>query len=243
MIKEIITDPDKLFDRCDEVDVRKQGNEIRQIVLDLKETIRATPNCTGLAANQIGYDKRIFVINFNNDLRSFINPIITNVKGLTIAKEGCVSIPGKTFIRPRHPEIDVVYQTPLGQTEQRKFFGLAANVFQHELDHLDGLLISDVGLEIGEDFEQASEEDKAAVIKMYMESLDLKQKDVDKEIEETPELKEMSDAVKFLKGVQTGEVKLGESVTVTKQEWEEKQKEIEKLNGKQTTHADPQGDQ
>ena len=157
MIKEILTVENeenikKLSIRCDEIDTKKQNAEMRQIILDLKHTLAEHKDGCGLAASQIGYDKRIFVINFNGDIRTFINPVIADAKGLTLNRESCLSIPGKTFIRPRHTEIMVMYQTPLGKTESRKMFGMAACVFQHELDHLDGLILSDVGLEIGEDF-------------------------------------------------------------------------------------------
>ena len=158
-------------------------------------------------------DKRIFVINFNGDLRSFINPIISEAKGLTINREGCLSIPGKEFLRPRNTEITVLYQTPLGKVESRKLFGLAAMVFQHELDHLDGLTLEDIGLEVDENFDKASDDEKAEVIKAYMDSLDIKQKDIAKEIEENPELKKQNDAIKFMERLAKGEIELGEPVT------------------------------
>ena len=191
---------------------------MREIILELKDTLRNTPNAVGLAAPQIGYNKRIFVINFSGDLRSFINPIITQVKGLTLSREGCLSIPGKEYIRPRHNDISVIYQTPLGKAESRRLIGKAAEVFQHELDHLDGLLLSDVGLEIDENFDKATEDERAEVIKAYMESLDLKQKEVEKRIEEDEELKKTSDAIDFMEKLQKGEVQLGESVSAKRDE-------------------------
>ena len=216
MIKEIEKDLEKLQVRCDELDTRKENAEMRQIIIDLKDTLRANENGCGLSANQIGYDKRIFVINFNGDLRSFINPIISEAKGLTINREGCLSIPDKEFLRPRNTEITVLYQTPLGKVESRKLFGLAAMVFQHELDHLDGLTLEDIGLEVDENFDKASDDEKAEVIKAYMDSLDIKQKDIAKEIEEDPELKKQNDAIKFMERLAKGEIELGEPVTKVK---------------------------
>jgi peptide deformylase len=52
-----------------------------------------------------------------------------------------------------------MYQKPAGAIETRQLVGLAAIVFQHEVDHLEGLLLSDVGLEIDSDFENATEEE------------------------------------------------------------------------------------
>lgn len=215
-MKEIITDVNLLSERCEEVDVRKENELVREITLELKNTLREHKDGVGLAASQIGYNKRIFVINFNGDYRTFVNPIITQVKGLTLSKEGCLSLPGKQYLRPRHNDIQVIYQTPLGKTESKKLVGLAAEVFQHEIDHLDGLLLSDVGMEIPENFDSLTDDEKTQLIKEYMESLDLKQKEMKEEIKEDKDLKQMSDAIDFMEGVATGKVQLGEKVTAKK---------------------------
>lgn len=215
-MKEIITDVNLLSERCEEVDVRKENELVREITLELKNTLREHKDGVGLAAPQIGYNKRIFVINFNGDYRTFVNPIITQVKGLTLSKEGCLSLPGKQYLRPRHNDIQVIYQTPLGKTESKKLVGLAAEVFQHEIDHLDGLLLSDVGMEIPENFDSLTDDEKTQLIKEYMESLDLKQKEMKEEIKEDKDLKQMSDAIDFMEGVATGKVQLGEKVTAKK---------------------------
>lgn len=206
-MSEIITDIERLNGSAEIVDIRKEGELMRKTILDLKDTIREH-NLSGLSAPQIGIDKRIIVINFNGDLRTFVNPIITDAKGLDLAKETCSSIPGKTFIRPRYNQVAIAYQTPLGKAESRKLLGLAAVVLQHELDHLDGILLPDIGLEIDENFDKASEEERQEVINAYLESLDIKTKEINKEIENNPELKQMSDAIDFMTKVATGEVKI-----------------------------------
>lgn len=219
-VKEIVTELEQLSERCNEVDVKKENESVRETVVELKQTLRAHKDGVGLAAPQIGKKQRIFVINFNGDIRAFINPIITQTKGMAINREGCLSLPGKQFLIPRFNQIEVMYQTPIGKSECRKLFGLAAYVFQHELDHLDGLTIADTGLEIGEDFDNATEEEKAEVISMYLESLDLKRKDLEKEIQEDPELKQTSDAIDFMTKVQKGEVQV-EFDKVDKEQQEE----------------------
>ena len=220
---DIIIDEKKLSERADEVDVRKDNKEVREIAIELKKVIREK-NLTSLAANQIGYDKRIFAINFSGDIRTFINPVITGVKGFELSKETCSSIPGKTFIRPRHNDITTIYMTPLGKIESKQFMGAAAKVFQHCIDHLDGLLLSDIGLEVDEDFDKATEEERLEVINMYLDSLDIKQKEINKEIEEDKDLKQLSDGIKFIEKVQKGEVQL-EKVPMSDSEI----KEIEEL--------------
>lgn len=207
-VKEIVTDLNELSFRSDEVDVKKDNESVRETIVELKETLRAHKDGVGLAAPQIGKKQRIFVINFNGDIKTFINPIITQVKGMALNREGCLSLPGKEYIIPRFNEINVMYQTPLAKIEERKFLGLAAYIFQHELDHLEGIILSDMGLEVDSEFDNATEEEKAQILHRHLESLDLKKKDLDKEIEENPELKKTKDAIDFMTKVQKGEVKV-----------------------------------
>ena len=230
---DIITDVEKLSVRADEVDVRKDNNTTREITVALKNTIREN-NLLSLSAPQIGYDKRIFVINFNGDLRTFINPMITNVKGFELSRETCTSIPDKTYIRPRHNDIQVIYQTPLGKIESKQFMGAAAKVFQHCIDHLDGLLLSDIGLEIDEMFDNATEEERMEVINMYLDSLDIKQKEVDKEIQEDNELKKIAEGIEFIEKVQKGEVQI-ERVPMTEEEIAELKKAQEEATQEDAT--------
>lgn len=223
---EIITDESLLCDRAEEIDTRKQNKEMRETIIELKAIVREK-NIKCLTAPQIGKPYRIMVINFDKSgPRTFINPIITNAEGLELSKETCNSLPGKKFIRPRNNKINVTYQTPLGKAESRTLVGLAAVVFQHGLDHLDGLLISDVGLEIDSDFENASEEDRMKIIDMYLESLDIKKKNLDKEIQEDEDLRKMNDAINFLEKVQKGEVQ----VTYEKVKLEDKDNESTDTN-------------
>ena len=143
----------------------------------------------------------------DSEIKTFVNPIITSAEGLQLAREKCECIPDKEFIRPRNPKIKVMYQNPTGKVLQTEFVGLSAVVFQHNIDHLDGVLLSDVGLEIDEQWDKASDEEKKEVINAYLDSLDMKQKELEKEIEEDPDLKRTSDAIDFMTKVQRGEVK------------------------------------
>lgn len=197
----------KLYNRASEINPSLEGNLQREITLALKRTIEKN-NITALSAPAIGYDKRIFCIKFDNEIKTFINPIIMNQKGIQLSKEICTSIPGKTFIRPRNNDITVMYQKPAGAIETRQLVGLAAIVFQHELDHLEGLLLSDIGLEIDADFDNASEEEQNEVIDFYLESLDLKRKELDKEIQSNEDLKQLQDGIRFMESVYKGETQI-----------------------------------
>lgn len=215
---EIITDLNMLGTRSDEVEVRKDGLLIGKIIVKLKSIIREK-NLTSLTAPQIGFAVRVGCINFNGDIKTFINPIITNVKGFELSREKCSNIPNKEFIRPRHNDITVTYQTPLGKVESKRFIGLAAKVMQHLVDHLDGLLLSDVGLEIDADFDNATDEEKNEVINMYLDSLDIKRKEIKAEIEEDKELKQLSDSIEFIEAIQSGKVKVEDvPIDVVKEE-------------------------
>jgi peptide deformylase len=229
-MKEIILEENQLGFRCDEIDSRKENKLMREIIVELKNVIREK-GLNSLAANQIGYDKRIFVLAFKggNDLRSYINPIITHAKGLELSRESCPSLPGKEYIRPRNNEIVATFMDPLGKIQTQKFVGRAAIAFQHELDHLEGILLSDIGFEVDEDFDNASEDDRAEVIKLYLESLDLKEKDIKKEVEEDEELKQISDAIDFMDKVQKGEIEVEyETVKVEKKKETTEEESTEK---------------
>ena len=207
-IREIITDEVILGERCDEIDVLKNGKLAREITKAIKDTIRAN-NLKSLSAPAIGYKYRIFCLNFSDsEIKTFINPIITNAEGIQLARESCHCIPEKEFIRPRNPKIKIMYQNPTGKVLTSELIGLSAVVFQHELDHLDGILLSDVGLEIDEQWDNATDEERQEVIEAYLDSIDMKQKELEKEIAEDPELKKTSDAIDFMTKVQRGEVKL-----------------------------------
>lgn len=218
-VVEIVTDYDALSERCDEFDLRKGGSEVQDIIIKLKNTIRKN-NLSGLSANQIGFNKRILCLNFNNDIRTFVNPIITRVEGHELSRESCSSIPGKDFIRIRNSRIWVTFQTPLGKIDSVELNGYAARIMQHHIDHLDGLLLSDVSLEIDDEFDQASEEERLQVIEMYLDSLDMTAKDIEAELDADEEGKQLHDAVRFMESVRKGET-IVESVPMTEEEIEE----------------------
>lgn len=209
-VKDIITNYDKLSERCDEVNLTKENKQVREITSYLKNTIRANGNILGLSANQIGFTKRIICLNFNGNIKTFINPIITNATGFELSKETCNSIPNKIFIRPRNNKINVTYQTPLGKIESVELVGMAAKIMQHHLDHLDGILLNDIGLEIDDEFENASEDEKAEVINMYLDSIDIKKDKIQLDIEEDSEAKKVMDGIKFMNAVREGKVTLEE---------------------------------
>lgn len=208
MIRQIITDHRKLKKRTMETNWKEKNKEIRKAIVDVKDTMRNL-NINALSAPQIGYDLRFFCLKFGkNDIRTFINPVISNVKGLQLSEEICSSIPNKKFLRVRNNDINVVYLNPMGNIESKQLVGLAAIKFQHQLEHLEGINNNELGLEIDEDYDNASEEEKSKIVEMYLESLDLKTKSLNTSIENDEDAKSLKQAIDFSKGVMSGEIKL-----------------------------------
>lgn len=207
LIKEIITDADKIRYRSDEVDPIADNELIRTITKSLKDTMEAN-GLVSLSAPQIGFNKRIFCVKFDVEIKTFIDPIIISREGLTPFREKCHSIPDKEFIIPRNNKVTVLYTRPNKSMESREFVGLGAAIIQHCIDHLDGCLVSDIGLEIDDLWDKATEEERQEVLNDYLDSLDLKRKEVQEEINNDDLLKKTYDAIDFMEKVYKGEVEL-----------------------------------
>ena len=209
MVKEIITDLKLLEDRADEINIKSNKKLVKKIICDLKDTIRAG-NHFALAAPQIGYNARIICLNFKGDLRIFINPIIAKSEGVKLSREMTPSIPGKEYIIPRNPTIICMYQTLLNhQGEANKFLDQAAFAFQQANDCLNGVHLNDLGLEIDENFDKATDEEREELLGFYLNThLKSLEKELNKEISENEELNQIAKAAEFMEKVQTGEVTL-----------------------------------
>lgn len=192
--------------RAQEINREKDGKLLREITANIKKTMRKN-GLTSLSAPGVGYNKRVFCIDFSDqEIKTFINPVITNAEGLQLAKEICSSIPGKEYIRPRNTTVDIIYETPTGKIKTNRFSDVAAFVIQHEIDHLECVTLEDIGLEIESDFEEATQDERNEIINMYLDSLDLRQKDLDTEIESDDELKVVSERLKFTEALAKGEI-------------------------------------
>ena len=221
---EYITDIEELVQSSIEIDTKKDNKKMREIITELKYRI-GKDNLTALSAPQIGEKYRIFCIKFtekkgkkaSETIKTFINPIVTGIKGIVVDREADICIPNKQFIIVRNNELSLLYQNPLGNNLSQKFSGKSSAVVQLMMDHLDGVLLTDLGLEIDEKFDEASEEEKNELIEAYLNSLDVYKKQVDEEIENNKELKSMQDAVKFIQSVRNGETKLGSPISIDKE--------------------------
>ena len=97
-------------------------------------------NGLGLAANQIGVPYRIFAMRGAPENFVCFNPkmIGTSLDNIVL-EEGCLTYPGLLVKVKRPSMIRVRFDTPNGDTQTRQFIGMSARVFQHEMDHLDGI--------------------------------------------------------------------------------------------------------
>jgi len=124
-------------------DVKKVNKEIRRIVNEMKKIMKKN-NGVGLAANQIGLDLSIFIAENGNKILTFINPKILKLEGEKILlEEGCLSLPNIWGKIKRYPKIEVEYLDLFGKRKKIKAQGLLAQIIQHEIDHLNGILFAE----------------------------------------------------------------------------------------------------
>ena len=109
--------------------------------LDLQDTLRANSDrCVGMAANMIGVRKRIIIVNMGIMNVVMFNPVIVHKDTPYEAEEGCLSLEGvrKTT---RYQNIVVEYFDTGWKKRRQKYSGWTAQIIQHEVDHLDGIII------------------------------------------------------------------------------------------------------
>lgn len=113
-----------------------------EIARDLAEHMLAFKGI-GLSANQLGLPYRAFAIKSDPIIVCFNPRVVDQSEETILLEEGCLSFPG-IFLKIKRPEvIKVRYQQPDGKTMTKKFGGITARIFLHELDHLDGICLVD----------------------------------------------------------------------------------------------------
>jgi len=125
--------------------VQKISASLRQLLDDMAETMYDAPG-VGLAGPQVGVSKRIIVIDPQDEqtgLLQLINPEIVQAEGWVKGTEGCLSIPGYVGEVYRYEKVKVVALDRNGRKVYFDAEGWLARIFQHEIDHLDGILYTD----------------------------------------------------------------------------------------------------
>ena len=147
-VREVVRLPERILkERAHEV-----GSIPNQdLAADLIATMQASPACVGLAAPQIGVSLRAFALDVTGHPKTttchglvvLFDPVIVEVHGRELGREGCMSVPDLTANVARATSIVVHGLSADGETRVINTDGFEARAFQHEIDHLDGMLILD----------------------------------------------------------------------------------------------------
>jgi len=140
-VLKIITKEDPRL-RQETTEVKEITPEIRRLVKDMTDTMYAA-NGAGLAATQVGEDKRIAVVDAGDGLIVLINPEITASGGPVVYQEGCLSVPGYSADVERSSWVKVRARDLKFKQFEIEGTGLLAQALQHEIDHLNGILYVD----------------------------------------------------------------------------------------------------
>ncbi len=149
-IREIVTLPNPVLRRKARK-VTEFGPELQKLIDDMVETLHAAPG-VGLAAPQVGVSSRVVIIEYGDEekedaplkLYALVNPeIVRSSTEMVEGTEGCLSIPGLAGEVERNLSITVKGFNRHGQPTRIKATGWLARIFQHEIDHLDGVLFVD----------------------------------------------------------------------------------------------------
>jgi peptide deformylase len=146
-----------LRENCKPVD--DISHNVKLIAGKMGETISEEPGRVGLAACQVGVIKRLFVYDVGHGVRCLINPEIVKKANEYVVEEGCLSIPGIQVRVPRYNNLGLRCTTLSGHRILFETEGFLAEIFQHECDHLDGILILD----------RCTEEDRKRAMDEYRE--------------------------------------------------------------------------
>lgn len=112
--------------------------------LDEMVKVAKMADAAGLAANQIGISRSLAVVLLENgDFLKMINPVLKESEGEEVDEEGCLSVPDSAIKIPRSTRVVVEYLDTDGNIKTFEASGFTARVLQHEIDHLNGLLIFD----------------------------------------------------------------------------------------------------
>lgn len=146
MIRNILAYPDPELKKKS-APVTVINDKTRELVLNMAETMYAAPG-VGLAAPQIGVHQRVVIIDVSAKdeppaLIIAINPVIVHADGESYEEEGCLSVPQYAANVRRHARVVVAALNLDGEEVTYRAEGLLAIAFQHEIDHLDGILFID----------------------------------------------------------------------------------------------------
>ncbi len=149
MLPVVIVEDSRLQKECDLI--THFGEPLQKLVDEMNETM-IHANGIGLAAPQIGKNIRLIIVKRGeegSDYHAYANPVITfysNAK--TSIEEGCLSVPGTYGFVERATKVRFTYQDMEGHKHRQKATGMQAIILQHEVDHINGILIIDKDIHV-----------------------------------------------------------------------------------------------
>lgn len=195
-------------ERADET-ILEDEESVQKTIKWIKDILYSREDLVALSAPQIGVNSRLFCLKFEgNDIRTFINPMIVYSEGMHLSRETCISIPDTEFIVPRSDTVKINFQQPSGNLETNTFEDYASEIVQQMIHILDGVLICDIGLEVLDGWDEATDEEREEVIDNWMKSINETSVELNKEIEEDEELNRLNKDIEFRTAVAKGEVEL-----------------------------------
>lgn len=145
-VYQIVEEPDEIL-RATALPVKNINAGVLRVLDNMRDTLYAFDG-VGLAAPQIGVSKRIIVVDSGDQLIELINPEIVLAEGEQVGKEGCLSIPNVVGTVKRANRVVVRGLNRDGQPVEYDATELLARAFQHEIDHLNGILFIDKATEL-----------------------------------------------------------------------------------------------
>lgn len=156
-LRKILTDKDPALHKvCRPVE--KFDGRLHKLLDDMAETLEQA-NGVGLAAPQIGILRRVVIVDTGEKILELVNPTLLETSGEQVGAEGCLSVPGKYGLvkRPNHAKVRA--QDRNGNWYEAEGEELIARCFCHELDHLDGIVYTEVMERFLTEEELAGDED------------------------------------------------------------------------------------
>jgi len=208
---EALSTPAKPLEFLTDKGIEKEEGE--GIIKQLKDYLDTDRTVVTVAAPQLGIDKRIFCMRFQDTIKTFINPVITKKAKYNIQPETFASMPGKEILISRPEEITVVYYTDEFKYEENKLLGIAARVFDQSCQLLDGITPDILGVvsDIEEDGSlwDASDEEMTKLKELYCNIIaarnTARNTKLQEAIKEDPELAKQFKQLQFTEKVINGD--------------------------------------
>ena len=141
-LRKILTDKDPALHKvCKPVE--NFDRKLHKLLDDMRETLEDA-NGVGLAAPQVGILRRVVIVDTGEEILELVNPVMLETDGEQIGPEGCLSVPGKYGLVKRPYYAKVRAQDRFGDWYEVEGEELIGRCFCHELDHLDGIVYTEV---------------------------------------------------------------------------------------------------